>query len=154
MVNTPDKFWSHVDKSGECWEWQGYCMPSGYGHWRYKGKTHLCHRLSWMFTNGEISDGLCVCHHCDNPKCVKPDHLFLGTHADNVRDKVTKGRARGKTMFGEDNPASKLDKRQVRRIRHLRKECGFTLSRLAELYDVSIATIHRVIDGTTWSNVS
>lgn len=68
-------------------------------------KVHLTHRLSWVYHNGEIPDGLCVLHHCDNPRCVNPKHLFLGTRADNNKDMLNKGRARGA------NSKNKVDKK-------------------------------------------
>jgi hypothetical protein len=128
-------------------------MSNGYAQYRLYGKKYLCHRLSWILTYGNIPDGLCVCHTCDNPKCVNPEHLFLGTQADNMRDKSRKGRSSGKIMLNEENPASKLTQNNVREIRIMR-ENGETLEVIAKRYNVAIATIHRVLSGITWSNVS
>lgn len=100
--NTIELFWSRVDKNSDCWEYQ--CPRNGfddnYPQFRYNGKYWTVSRLSWTVTFGEILDGLFVCHHCDNPKCVRPDHLFLGTSDDNNKDKAKKGRARsgGETL--------------------------------------------------------
>src|SRR5687768_3007421 len=87
-------FYSRVSVIGECWEWQGAINANGYGHIRFSNKTYLAHRLSYEFAFKPITKGLFVCHKCDNPKCVRPDHLFLGTPLDNTLDMMAKGRAR------------------------------------------------------------
>lgn len=90
------RFWHRVVKSEGCWEWSGARFPRGYGHvqLRVLGPPDeiYAHRAAWRFTFGPIPDGLFVCHHCDNPPCVRPDHLFLGTAQDNVHDSQRKGR--------------------------------------------------------------
>jgi hypothetical protein len=86
------RLWDRVDTTGECWEWQGALYPAGYGIIGLDGGSHATHRLSWEIVNGPIPDGLFVCHKCDNRKCVRPDHLFLGTQKDNMRDMIAKGR--------------------------------------------------------------
>lgn len=83
------RVWSHVDKSGECWTWD---VGKRYGSACFKGRRWQAHRLIWTLTNGSIPDDMCVLHRCDNPKCVKPSHLFLGTQKLNVRDAIQKGR--------------------------------------------------------------
>jgi len=87
-----DAFWSKVDRTGDCWIWQSSRFATGYGRVTYQGKSAYSHRVSWTLTNGEIPNGFHVCHHCDNPPCVRPDHLFLGTPLDNMRDRDRKGR--------------------------------------------------------------
>ena len=86
-------FWSKVDRSGECWIWTGDKMPRGYGRVRRRDRTYVgAHRVAWEIVKGPIPAGLHVCHRCDNPPCVRPDHLFVGTASDNARDRDAKGR--------------------------------------------------------------
>ena len=93
----PEKrFWMQVHKSSGCWVWVGNRIPQGYGTIGVGGKPVRAHRYSWELHNGPIPDGLFVLHRCDNPPCVRPDHLFLGTALDNSRDCVDKGRHRGR----------------------------------------------------------
>jgi len=92
-MDTKSRFWSRVQKTEGCWLWTGCVNSTGYGSGTFgKARTHMAHRFSWEIAHGPIPDGLCVCHRCDNPRCVRPDHLFLGTRSDNQNDRVAKGR--------------------------------------------------------------
>lgn len=107
-----DLFWTHVEFGDGCWEWTGSRDASGYGR---TGKATYgqskAHRVSWEIANGEIPDGVHVCHSCDNPPCVRPDHLFLSDHAGNMADKAAKDRAF--RFARNDNPSAKLTEEEA-----------------------------------------
>jgi len=91
------RFWEKVNKTNICWLWIGN-TDGKYGVISYQGKSQKAHRVSWILHYGDIPKGLCVCHKCDNPPCVNPEHLFLGTYKENKKDSVDKGRA----VFGNN----------------------------------------------------
>lgn len=106
------RFWSKVDKTSTCWLWTG--MPNGWGYGTFKvsaGNDRFAHRLSWEIHKGPIPKGLCVCHKCDRPICVNPDHLFLGSHRDNRDDAIRKGRwPKGHKISNHEKQARQLYK--------------------------------------------
>ena len=91
MSDTEDRFWAKVVTSDGCWEWTGH-TANGYGRIRSGGRQIQVHRYSYELANGPISDGMTICHTCDNPICVRPDHLFAADQASNIADMVSKGR--------------------------------------------------------------
>jgi hypothetical protein len=127
-----------------CWEWTGKRMKFGYG-WSFDGKKRqAAHRLSWLLHHGPIPGGLCVLHRCDNPPCVNPGHLFLGTKAENNWDKIAKGRARN--AAGEAVSTHKLTADQVTCIiQDPRKN-----REISDLYGVSVSTISAIKAGRNW----
>jgi len=151
------RFWKKVDKTSHpngCWVWIGKKDLYGYGRFYINYRLHSAHRLSYAFAKGEIEDPkLKVCHHCDNPACVNPDHLFLGTHSDNMRDMHRKGRGtrngRPPTGRGEDNPASKISLAQAEEIRQLKSQ-GVDWRTLSQQFGISKAQIYRISSGKHW----
>lgn len=139
-------FWSRVDRSGECWLWMGARSSGGYGamNSRALGGQESAHRVSYMLAYGEVPRSLFVLHRCDVKLCVRPDHLFLGTAAENSADMVAKGRS----TFGERHPKAKLDWPTVNAIRS-QSDRG-SLAGLAAEHGVNPTTIARVIHGESW----
>ena len=151
-----DRFWSRVDKSGDCWVWTAATTNGGYGVIRdtgRNGKIIRAHRLSWELHNGPIPAGIEVCHRCDNPPCVNPAHLFLGTHQDNVTDTVNKGRASGGAPRGSLHPKAKLTEAQVLDIRAAHAAGAASQRQLARKYGVDRKAIQQVIRRKTWIHV-
>lgn len=140
-----------------CWEWSGDRHPAGYGYITRKGngirRRTVAHRVSWEMFVGPIPAGLLVCHHCDNPPCVNPEHLFIGTNADNRRDSVNKGRHGHGACRGDAHPFAKLDENKVREIRALRA-AGVVGSRLAERFGVSVGLIHNITARRVWKHIT
>lgn len=134
----------------DCWEYQGARTKSGYGLIVDRKTKIYAHRLCWELTNGPIPDGFQVLHRCDNPPCCNLAHLFLGTNADNVADKVRKGRARGISQPGEKNPDAKLTEQQVRDIRATYAAGSCTLQQLAHRFSVNKSTIWLIVKRKKW----
>jgi hypothetical protein len=128
-----------------CWLWAGSYFDNGYGQAHYSDRPLGAHRLSWIFHNGEIPEGMQVLHHCDVRSCVNPAHLFLGTHGDNMRDMVKKGRQ----YVGHNAATAKLTAENVREIRN---SPGRAQSFWAKRFGVDQSTISDVVTGKSWSH--
>ena len=150
-----DRFWAKVDKSGDCWEWTAG-LNKGYGRIKINGKTAYAHRLSYVLHHPitidlwEHSD-ICVCHKCDNPKCINPAHMFLGSVADNMNDKMAKGR--GNALKGENHRLSKLTEHDVREIRKKYADGGISQQQLSLEYEVDRTTIRDIIRRRNWKHI-
>lgn len=148
-----DRFWNRVEKTDDgCWLWNGSRTERGYG--RIGGsdkKVLLAHRLSWKIHFGEPR-GLCVLHRCDNPPCVNPDHLFLGTVLENNEDMREKGRGtRPPYHSGESHPRAKLTLEEVLQIRSSYSPRKVTRSQLADRFGVSEGTIKAILSRRNWN---
>jgi hypothetical protein len=133
-------FWGRVERKSEgCWEWRGRILQNGYGQFDVKRRPTAAHRYAYELTYGAIPDGLIVCHRCDNPRCVRPDHLFLGSHADNARDKSAKGRCHKQWLTNA----------QLQDICVEYDSGHIDISDLACKHSVSPGTIKRIVNGRT-----
>lgn len=139
-----DRFWAMVDKSGDCWLWQGSLHTWGYGQVRMVKGYMYAHRLSYILTHGDIPDGVYVCHSCDNPRCVNPAHLWLGTPKENQADMRSKGR--GKFPM-------KLTETQVIEIREKYATGETSIPKLAREYGVANTTVFHVVARRTWRHI-
>ncbi len=149
---TKKRFWDKVDRSGHCWNWTAGKAGKGYGSFWLEGKNVRAHRFVYSLLYGNIPDGLFICHHCDNPLCVKPSHLFLGTNSDNIRDSVAKGGCRTPRNIGEKNANSKLCENDVREIRRL-CSLGVRQNLLAKMWEISNAHISCIVHRKWWSHI-
>lgn len=143
------RFWAKVEKRGpdDCWQWQGSLDRKGYGVIKVgKGKIARAHRVSWILAYGDIDDTLFIMHSCDNPGCVNPAHMSLGTCADNLKDMRDKGRH----VHGETHPFSKLTAAQVTLIRTEYASGNITQQELAAKYGVGPKHISRIVTYRRW----
>ena len=138
-------FYSRVIKTATCWEWQGMKSSDGYGELKVDGKRHPAHRWIYEYTYGNIGS-LNVCHHCDNPLCVRPDHLFAGTQKDNIRDCIKKGRF----ARGEKNGQARLKDSQILEIRKLKAQ-GIKSPTIAKLFNIHEGHARKIMSGQKWT---
>lgn len=151
----PERFWSKVKKTKGCWNWVAGKDKNGYGKISIHRKDYRAHRLSYeMYWKKVIPKGLLVLHKCDNPSCVNPKHLSLGTNQDNMKDMVRKGR-RSTFLSGETHPLSKLNNNLVRKIQRILKinnEYGIN-RKLAKMYNISESIISRIKHNKRWRHI-
>jgi hypothetical protein len=156
-----ERFWSKVNKDGPtqphmptpCWVWTAFRNEHGYGRLGVSGKTQSAHRVALQLEGAVIPPDRMVLHHCDHPACVRPDHLYIGTPADNMRDCISRGRRRHVILYGEEASRSKLTAADVAAIRKLYAE-NATHAELARQFNVDRSTIGMVLTGKSWSTLT
>lgn len=150
-MSLEEKFWEKVDKKGEdeCWNWKGALNKDRYGQFNYKGKPKLSHIVSYILVHGNVPKGLFILHKCNNPSCVNPKHLYIGTQADNMKQMVKDGRS----LYGEKNPNSKLNWEIVNKIRaEYVNDRNITIRKLSNKYNMPLGTIQNIIEDKTWKD--
>lgn len=155
-----ERFWRYVRKTDDCWEWTGCMKGPGrhqYGHMALSGyKRVTSHRFSWEIHFGPIPEGMFVCHRCDNPSCVRPDHLFLGTNSENMKDRWNKGRYAKVNVQnrGSKHGMSKLTEEQVTEIRRdyvpWKRNC---VNDLAAKYGITRSGVYGVVRNINWKHM-
>lgn len=155
-----DRFFEKINKvESGCWEWSGAIGSHGYGNFaigseRSSRKTEYAHRAAWLIIHGPIPDGMVVCHRCDNKRCVNPEHLFIGTQHENVRDCIIKGRANYRSgpnpkIQGVRHPNARLSEEQVKAIFSDMRP----YSKIASDLGVSVSTVHNIKTHKGWNHV-
>lgn len=157
--NTPEVLWSKVDVRNEveCWPWKGWTGKGGYGRTEIADKSYYAHRVIFNLANPGVikleapkvgsSEGGFLLHSCDNPICCNPKHLFVGTHDDNMKDKVAKGRS--PDFKGDKGPRCKLTMDQAREARALRKT-GISVRKLAEMFAISLPSMKTLLNNQSY----
>jgi hypothetical protein len=150
-----ERFWALVEKGPGCWNWKG-CDDGqqGYGRIKYEQRNIGAHRASWLLHFGEIPDGLHVCHGCDNPKCVRPEHLFLGTNEENRADCVAKGRQKCGDNRGSRHGMSKVTEVDVKAIRaaYIPQKHG-NKAKIAAQFGISESAVVQIIWRKRWQHL-
>lgn len=148
-IHTLDDLLCRVTKIDSCWLWNGVKNDRGYASAMWRGKNVHVHKLAYELLVGLVPSGMDVCHKCDVRTCVNPDHLFIATHLENIRDRDKKNRQ----AKGEQNARSKLTEEQVREIRRKYKKgvYGYGCRKLAKEYGITHPNIYEIIKGRHWS---
>lgn len=162
MTQPSERFFKMFRRTASCWEWTGPLKDNGYGVFGLKvdgkWKNIYAHRWIWEHRNPKIPKGMLICHKCDNKKCVNPEHLFIGTYADNSRDAASKGRCcmqahPEKRPHGERNGQSKISRLDVIRIRKSYKPYKVTVPNLCKKFKISRSQVRRILSGKSWVHV-
>jgi hypothetical protein len=156
MKTVEERFWEKVDKKSddECWEWQGFKGKKNYGRFVALGEQ-LAHRVSWkLFINSKIPYGLVICHHFDNPSCVNPNHLFLGTVLDNNRDRHSKGRTVVPNNQGSKSGNAKLTETDVKEILKLHNLGVSNKEIIRKINKVNGSVVSEIIHRKLWTHVT
>lgn len=141
-----DRFFRKIEKTSHCWNWFGAVYPNGYGAFRV-GREGYAHRISWEIHRGKIPYKMNVLHHCDNRKCVNPEHLFIGTAKDNAQDCIRKGRF----PMGERTYCSKLTEKEIKEIRDLYPM--FFQREIGRIYGIGQSQVGRIIKKIRWKHI-
>jgi len=142
------RFWRKVNKTSECWEWTAGCDKDGYGKFDVHGKTVRAHIFSFFLHHGNIASDLLVLHRCDNPRCVRPDHLFAGTHKDNAQDRNSKNRH---FVTSEDRGKNrKLTAEQVRAVIFMCRLGTHTQVEIATIFNITQSQVSRIKNRRHW----
>lgn len=149
--NLEERFWPKVDRpsTDNCWPWLGFVDGAGYGRFRIggqAGKSERASRVMWTLVFGPIPEGQCVCHRCDNPRCVNPDHLFLGSHAENMADMARKGRAGPRKNPGERASRAKFTNAEAAAMREA-YEAGESTNSIARRLGLNRSTVYYIVSG-------
>lgn len=157
------RFQGNIERGGgdTCWEWIGSRIKRRSGALSYgiatvgkRNRRVLAHRLAWLLSGRPLEPEQKVCHHCDNVACVRPDHLFVGTQADNLADMRAKGRGKlNRFPTGPAHPNAKVNETVVLSIRRLRSK-GLSLAKIAERHGLNPSTVHDIVRGKTWKHVA
>ena len=147
-LSIQERFFMKVEKTDTCWNWMAYRKKTGYGCFCMGVKNNLAHRVSWELHNGSIPEGLHVLHKCHNPRCVNPDHLYVGTHTDNMNDRIKDGTS----PRGEKHHSAKLTEENVKTAKWL-LSCGARPLDLSVMYKVAPHCISNIKTGRTWGHV-
>lgn len=152
----PSRFWSKVKRAGpdECWEWQAYRDPNGYGRIGFAGRSNTtASRVSWALQVGPIPEGLFVLHHCDNPPCVNVRHLYVGTPKQNMRDFMERGQGDYGDRRGSKNANARLSERDVIEMRRERSERGTSYSNIGAQFGITTQYAWLIVNGKRWAHV-
>lgn len=144
-----ERFFVKIKKTKGCWHWLAAKDPNGYGQFNYNGVVLPAHKVSYIIHKGEVPKGMVLLHKCDNRYCVNPDHLEIGTQAENMADMVAKGRS----CRGTAHRDAKLCPKRVRKARKMYESGKHTITAIAEYFGVTRSPMARAIRGESWGHV-